>query len=139
MISLFLFLSAAGLTGSHVRTWRSVRQRELEPIELDYRWRQFRRRMQSSAMLGLLAVAIFVGQWVNSPPLAPVAVILFWMGALFLVIWLALLAVADIVSTKHHFSRLRRDCLVERAKLQAELHRMKNLRSNGRAKGKKYQ
>ena len=53
--------------------------------------------MQSSVMLGLLAVAIFVGQWIDSPPLAPLVVVLFWAGTLVILMWVALLALADIV------------------------------------------
>ncbi len=136
LVSLFLLLAAIGLTVMHVRTWRSFRGLELEPDESSYRWRQFRRRMQSSGMLGLLAVAIFVGQWIESPPFAPLVVLLFWAGTLVLVVWLALLAMADIVSTKHYFSQVHRDCLVEQAKLKAEIHRIKSFRGNGKASHK---
>ena len=133
LISSFLLLCAAGLMASHVRSWRNVlRQRQgLDSREFDYRRRQFRRRMQTSAMLGLLAVAMLVGQLLKWLRLPPLAIFVFWAGVLLLVAWLALLAVADIVATKHYFGRLRRDYLIEHAKLQAELRRIQRVRGNG--------
>lgn len=136
LISSFLLLCAAGLMASHVRSWRNLlRQRQgPDSSEFDYRRRQFRRRMQTSAMLGILAVALLVGQLIKRLPLPPLAVFVFWGGVLLLVAWLALLAVADIVATKHYFGKLRRDFLIEQAKLQAELRRIQQLRGNGRAR-----
>ena len=135
LISSFLLLCAAGLMASHVRSWRNVlgQRQGLDSREFDYRWRQYRRRMQTSAMLGLLAVALLVGQLIQRLSLPPLAVFVFWGGVLLLVVWLALLAVADIVATKHYFGKLRRDFLIEQAKLQAELRRIQQLRGNGQA------
>lgn len=129
--SMFLLISAAGLMGWHAKTWKTASLNTQDAKELDYHWRQFRRRMQCSAMLIILAVAVFVGQWITGPPLL---VILFYSGTLLLVAWLALLAVADTIVTVHHFQGLRADCLVEQAKLKAEAKRIKSVNGNGRAK-----
>ena len=106
---------------AHCRTWRRAQRRELEGREFDYYRRQFRRRMQTSAMLGLLALAIFVGRWMTRPATSTV---IYWGGVLLVLGWVALLAMADMLATKHHISRLRRDHLIERAKLHAELRRI---------------
>ena len=120
---------------SHVRTWRRFRELELEPEEFDYRRRQFRRRMQTSAMLGLLAIAIFVGElliaWIDSVWFG----MSFCVGMLIVVIWVGLLAAVDIFATKHHYDRLRQSYVIEQAKLQAELRRIQAKRGNGRAGG----
>lgn len=118
---------------SHVRTWRRVRQQGLEPDDYDYRRRQYRRRMQTSAMLGLLAVAILVGQLAALQIESRIFVFGYWGGVLLVVGWVGLLAVVDMLATKHHFSRLRQVYLVEQAKLQAELRRIQAARSNGKA------
>ena len=134
LFSLFLLLCAAGLLTSHVRTWRRLQQQGLEPDDLDYRRRQFRRRMQTSAMLGLLAVALFVGQLATSRVESKLFVFGYWGGVLLVVGWVGLLSVADILATKHHFGRLRQTYLVEQAKLHAELRRIQATRGNGEAK-----
>lgn len=117
---------------SHVRTWRRLRQQELGPDDYDYRRRQYRRRMQTSAMLGLLAVAILVGQLIALRIESRVLLLSYWGGVLLVVGWVGLLAVVDMLATKHHFSRLRQGYLVEQAKLQAELRRIRAARGNGK-------
>jgi Na+/H+ antiporter NhaD/arsenite permease-like protein len=133
LVSVFLLICTAGLMTLHVRTWRKAQRQELEADGLDYRRRQFRRRVQTSALLGLLAVAIFVGPFITGPP---VVVFAFWGVVLLVVCWVALLAVVDVIATKIHFDRLREKYLVEQAKLQAELRRLQATRGNGRAAGR---
>ena len=132
LVSLFLLACAAGLMISHHRTWRRVQRRQPEAEELDYRRRQFRRRTQTSAMLGLLAVAIFVVQLIPGPPLL---VLISWGVVLLVLGWIGLLAVVDIWATKHYFGRLRQTFLVEEAKLQAELRRIRVAGGNGKSRG----
>ena len=128
-MSRFLLLSAAGLMVLHVRAWRRAQRQPLEPRELDYRRRQFRRRMQTSTLLGVLAVAVLVGPLITEPPLLVLA---FWGAVLVVVLWVLLLAAADALATRLHFTRLRDDYLIEQAKLQAEIRRLRAIRGNGR-------
>src|SRR3989304_748239 len=97
LMSLLLFLAALGLMYWHVKSWHAARQSDLSPNELDFYRRQFRRRMQTSAMLGFLALAILAGEfltrWVNSQLFFG----LYWVGTLLLVIWVALLAGVEIL------------------------------------------
>jgi hypothetical protein len=118
---------------SHVRTWRRAQQLEFDPDDLDFARRQYRRRMQSSAMLGLLAPAIVVGQLVISRAESDLAKLSYWGLVVLVVGWVCLLAVVDIWATKHHFSRMRQTYLVEQARLQAELRRLQASRGNGKA------
>ena len=129
-IPLFLLICAAVLMGMHARTWRSVQEQEMESAERDYHRRQFRRRMQSSGMLGVLAVGIFAGQWVSQVA-RPTIVFIFWGGVALVVVWVGVLAVADILATKHYYGRLRQGFVIEQAKLQAQLRRMQQARRNG--------
>ena len=132
--SLFLLICAAGLMASHVRTWRRFQQRreQLNPREFDYRRRQFRRRMQSTAMLAILAVALLAGHWITAQHVRPLVFSVYWGSVLLVVLWVGLLAVVDMIATKHYFARLRQDCVIEEAKLQAELRRIVAGRGNGK-------
>ena len=123
LVALVLVVSSAGLIAWHIRAWKRLQQKELDPREQVFRRRQYRRRMQTSAMLGVLGVAIFVGQllmiWVTSQ----LALVIFWSGILVLVLWVALLALADMVATSFYYSREKTDYIVEHARLQGELQR----------------
>jgi hypothetical protein len=44
---------------------------------------------------------------------------------------LAVLAVADMMSTRFYFGRLKHDYLIEEARLHAELRRLQRIRGNG--------
>jgi len=123
LVSALLVAVSVGMMVLHVRTWRTFRQQELDEEDFDYRRRQYRRRMQTSAMLGLLAIALSVGhvliEWVHSDWFA----IIFWGITMLVACWVGLLALVDLWATKHHFGRLHHRCLVEQAELQAELRR----------------
>ena len=132
VVSVFLLLAAVVLMVSHVRSWRAAQQQELDAEEFDYRRRQFRRRMQTSAMLGVLAVAMLVGYvltlWLGSRVFA----LAFWSAIILVVVWTCLLALVDMWATKHYFGRVRHDSLVEQAKLRAEIRRIQAFRGNGK-------
>lgn len=124
--------ASAVLICSHIRAWRRFRTQPLEPWEHDYRRRQFRRRMQSSAMLGLLALAVLVGPWMTSPPLTPLVPLAFWGLSLLVVFWVGLLAAADMLSTRYHYARLRDRHRLEQVCLEAQLRRAEQRRANGK-------
>ncbi|MCX7424291.1 MAG: hypothetical protein NTW96_01430 [Planctomycetia bacterium] len=128
LFALFLLTSAVGLMVWHIRTWRAAKEQDLPPKDRDFLWRQFRRRIQTSAMLAVLAIMIFVEPWL----VANEAKVLLGAGMLLLVFWLGLLAGIDILATRHYFARLRSGYLVEQAKLEIEARRLRNLRGNGK-------
>jgi hypothetical protein len=117
---LVLCACSAVLMAWHLRVWRGVQQDVPESRERDFRRRQFRRRMQTSAMLGALGAAIIVGQLLMSIE-SKTFLVVYWGGVLALALWMALLAIADMVATGFHYRRDARDQLIERARLQAEL------------------
>jgi len=135
LVGLLLVFVAAWFVRWHASAWRALGQRasQLDPEELDFRRRQLRRRTQTSAMLGLVGVGMLVGRLLIVWRAPPTLILVFWGGVVLLVLWLGLLAVADIVATRYYFSRLRRDYLVEQARLQAQLRGMERTRGNGQA------
>ena len=122
-VSLPLLLIAVGMLVWHVRAWRSFQRQGLDPAELHYRRRQFRRRMQTSAMLGLLAVAFPVGDRL-AVRMSAGWLVAYGVGMILLACWIVLLGVVDIWATRHYFNRLRDADLLEHVKLQAELRRL---------------
>ncbi|OHB66258.1 MAG: hypothetical protein A2V70_04900 [Planctomycetes bacterium RBG_13_63_9] len=131
LFSVCLLLAAAGLMLLHRRAWRVAREQDLDADGLRYRRQQFRRRMQTSGLLGLLAVAVFVGRLITKPPLL---VLVFWGCVLLILGWVFLLAVLDIWATKYYFGRLRQTYRIEESRLRAELRRIEATRRNGESR-----
>ena len=77
-------------------------------------------------MLGFIGIAILAGRLF--PPEDPGFVtILYWIGVSLLVLWMALLALADMIATRVHFGVQRRKVEFERQKLRAQLKRLQSL------------
>ena len=125
LIALVLCVSSAVLIAGHIRTWKRLQREEMEPHERDFRRRQYRRRMQTSALLGALGVAIFIGQLLMTRVTLRFLVT-YWSGVLVLVFWIALLALADMAATSFYYSREKNNSVVEHAKLQGELRRARD-------------
>ena len=77
--------------------------------------------MQTSAMLGVLGVAIFIGQLLMTWLTSRLFLVIYWSGVLVLVLWMALLALADMAATSFYYSREKNNYVVEHARLQGEL------------------
>ncbi len=129
-LAALLVFAAAGMMLWHVRTWRALLDRTPTPEEHDYRRRQFRRRMQTSAMLGAISASLPIGVLVMQA--WPKVGAFFWGAVLLAVGWVGLLALADVLATRLYYGRLRRDYTIEEAKLQAELSRLQSVRGNGK-------
>jgi hypothetical protein len=129
-----LLLAAAGLFFWNLRQWRKVRPESISKDEHDYRRRQFRRRLQSSAMLGAAGVAIFVPELLPQKITENPYFLLYWVAVMLMVLWVVLLAAVDIWATKFYYDRLRNAYFHEKLKLEAELRRAQTTRSNGKPK-----
>ncbi len=116
---------ALWLVRVHWEHWQEVdADTTLQPRDRDHLRRRHRRRMQTSTMLGFVGVAILAGRLF--PPDDPsVATVLYWCGVILLVFWMALLALADMVSTRIHYGGQRRKVDNERTKLEAQLQRLR--------------
>ena len=137
----FLLLCAAALMVWHVRAWRAQRQRKLEPDEREFFRRQFRRRVQTSAMLGLIAASLPLGQWIaqnaveNPKTDWPKWAFGFWGMVILFLVWVGLLALADLWASRIFFSRLRQRYWLEKTRLEAELRRIHGAGGNGKPSG----
>ncbi len=135
VFSVVLLACAAGLLLWHLLSWRADRRRRMEPNEREFRRRQFRRRLQTTIMLALLAASLPIGHelvilgrgagpqswWLK-------AAVIFWAAVLVLLVWLVLLATADIWASKFYYGRLRDRNQLEQTRLKAQLWKLREQR-----------
>lgn len=121
---------AAGLLAWHLHSWKAARDSNLTAGELKFAFEQYRRRMQTSAMLAAVGLSIGAGPWIT----APLAVLLYWLGVIVLILWIMLLAGADMLATRMHFSQIEAEHSVKQLKLHAALEAEKQKQSNDRTK-----
>jgi Na+/H+ antiporter NhaD/arsenite permease-like protein len=131
LFSLVVLLVAVGLVVGHLRHWRRIEQSQPEAVEYDFRRRQMRRRVQTSTMLGVLAVAIFISPWMNRDVWL---FTLYCLAMLVLVVWVAMLAMVDFWATRQHYERLCDSHLAKEARLKAELRRIRASEGNGKSR-----
>jgi sterol desaturase/sphingolipid hydroxylase (fatty acid hydroxylase superfamily) len=89
---------------------------------------QFRRRLQLNLMLGVCGFAILASLWL---PKNPLLVGSYWIGIIFWVLWILILALIDLLVTRGHFRLLEDDQRIEHAQLQAKL-----IRTDGEENGR---
>lgn len=83
--------------------------------------RQLRRRLQVSGMIALLGLLIPLGDMLPLFRNSPVAFFVFWVAVLCLTGWIALLALADMASTRVFHGRAAQQLLQQKRALEAEL------------------
>lgn len=99
-----LLIVSAMLIARHLATWRRVAATSRDVDERHFAWWQFRRRVQTSGLLGTVGLAIFLGEvlpW-------PTAKLVCWGAAVVFTVWMMLLAVVDLVATRVHLSHKAR-------------------------------
>jgi type VI protein secretion system component VasK len=127
--SFVLLAISAGLIISQRRAWRVVVESQRSAKEREFALRQIQRRMQMGTLVGVLAIAIMAGDWITSLAWA----LAFWSMIALLVLWVVLLAVADLRATRRHFGQLLRANRAEEIRWQTEALRHKEEYRNGTA------
>lgn len=130
LFALALVTVAVALVVWHVRSWRLMRAELPRGEERDYRWRQFRRRMQASSLVGVLGLAVYLGYLIPHDAL-PRFFLAFWLMVICCVLWLALLASLDFLATRSFYATRRHAIKIERAAWQAQIDRTERSRHNG--------
>ncbi len=131
--AVILLLASGVLIWRHLQARREINADELDEREVDYLRRQFRRRMQTSAMMAVVGVALLIGIWINALN-SPLVAILYWLAVVLVVCWIALLAFADLISTRMYYRQEKNIHDREYAKLTADLKRLRRetkVESNG--------
>jgi len=129
IVSLILIALSAVLIAMHRHVWhRSQNDASADDVEREFIRNQCRRRVQASGMIGVVGVAIFIGQFTGKYPLLWV---FYWGGVILVLFWIILLALGDAIATRAYYQRVRRKDLNEQAQLHAELRRLQKPDSNG--------
>ena len=132
----FLAIMGVFMIRSHLRTWRRHRDdSSLAERELQYCFAQYRRRLQTSAIISLLGVLLFVGDVVLYRVLPEENFVgvfgIYWIVVLCLTLWIVVLAWGDVTAIRVHSKTVLNRHLKEQRKLEKELAELKNRQSNG--------
>jgi hypothetical protein len=118
----------------HVRSWHAKQaDPSLTAQERTHYHRQYRRRTQTSSLIVLLGVLFPIGDSNGFIPWDrhPLAWTLFWFFVLGLTLWVMLLALGDLASTRTHtrdaLNRLRE----QQRELEREAARLRSRSTNG--------
>jgi len=122
VLSVVLLLISAVLVWTHMRRWQGARRSRLAEHEHDFAWRQFRRRIQASSMLGLSGLGVFFGG-VIPPKEQPSLFVFTWLAVTIIVVWILLLALADMVATRSFMSQTMKRHFSQQARFAATLRR----------------
>jgi hypothetical protein len=121
VVSLVLIGLSAVLLDSHRRSWRAaLADKSLSRGDMRFARSQYRRRTQSSGIIGVLGVAIGVYPLVPREPL-PITLYLVAISAACMAIMM--LAAIDAWATRQNFVRLRSEQLAGQVKLARDLAR----------------
>ncbi|MCS7238855.1 MAG: hypothetical protein NZ899_11385 [Thermoguttaceae bacterium] len=128
MIGLAVVAFSASLLFLHWREWSQLRRHSGERLattesENRYRQRRLRRRVQTSTLVGIVGAGMIAAVIMRRLGVAPIWIVSAWSAILFLLLWICLLAAADIIETQRHYGRLRHETAVEEAKFLAKLRR----------------
>jgi hypothetical protein len=104
----------------HYSVWQAAQASKLPDRERLFLQRQFRRRTHASGSIGLVALLLISGLWI---PEVSLVNFFFTTGILFLVIWILLLAVTDLLATRMHYDRQQAVHDAQIAAIQAALKR----------------
>ena len=127
-----LIVTAAVMIGGHRRAWRKrLEEKSLEQSDREHYFRQYRRRMQTSAMLGLVGLLIVVGDWLIPWNQAAVWFPIYWGVVLMLTGWIGLLGVADLLSTRVYTNAALARVRSKQRELESQLAAVRRAQSNG--------
>jgi hypothetical protein len=108
-----------GLLAWHWNSWRQSDHGGLPEREQLFYRRQFRRRVLASGMLGVIGLLMTASLWIQETS----AQLTFWLGILFALLWVILLAITDWWASRTHFGRDQVLQTVERELLKAEIRK----------------
>ena len=131
-----LVLLGAWLLRWHRSAWCSHRDDETLDDRQKHHYRlQFRRRVQVAILLIALGILIPAGDWLTMQNKDPKWFAVFILAVLAITLWVVVLAMFDMLSTRMHV-RATRATLAgldrKRRELEAEVERLRSRGSNGR-------
>lgn len=116
---------------SHLVAWRNQRADEkADDFDRAHHAGRFQRRMQTSGMVVLIGILIpigdvFVWNW------GPVVASVFWLGVLFLALWVGVQALGDFTSVQSYSRAAMSRVNTQRQQAEAELAEYRRRKANG--------
>lgn len=130
LFSAALVFTSLVLLAWHVKSWREADHGGLAERDYQFHRRQYRRRMQSSGMLGIIGLLILGHLWVADNAMLAV----YWAGVLGLVVWTVLLAVADLAASRLHYGPQVAEQRTEHLLLKREIEKFRRESSSDPSK-----
>ena len=131
-VGVVIFVFGAAMMRWHVASWRRQKNdASLDDFDRNHYFARYRRRMQTSGIIALLGILIPVGDSLLSLQNFPALFAVYWGTVLLLTLWIVLLAVGDVSSTKAHSNVALERLRQKQRELQAHAKRLKSRRSNG--------
>lgn len=124
-VSAALLLVSFALTIVHVRAWRAADHGGLAAAEREFQERRYRRRLQTSAMLGAIGLLILGDLWLDRIIKEDWGRLLYWCGVGLSLLWLLLLAASDWLASQQHFHGQLRRLEADRDSLRADLEQLR--------------
>ena len=121
LFSTAIVFGSLVLLAWHVKSWREADHGGLAERDQKFFRRQYRRRMQSSGMLGIIGLLIPGHLWVRDNTMLA----LYWTGVLGLLIWTMLLAVSDFASSRLHYGTQVANQQTEHLLLKREIEKFR--------------
>ena len=117
-----LLAVSAILIVRHLLVWRRADHGGLADADFRYYRNQFRRRMQASALLGIVGLLALADLWIADVTSRAVL----WCVVLLLVLWTLILAASDWLASRLHFDKALSAQAVEHALLQREIEKYRS-------------
>ncbi len=124
-VCLVLATLSAVLVRGHLRSWAKRQTEEFsDPADLLHYQNQHRRRLQTSILIGLIGILIFVGDLI-SEQIGPGKFAIYWIGVLLLVGYLVTLALLDALATATHMKASLARLRAQRRQIERQAAEMK--------------
>jgi hypothetical protein len=121
LFSAALVFTSLVMLAWHVKAWREADHGGLAERDYEFFRRQYRRRAQSSGMLGIIGLLILGHLWVPDNTMLAV----YWSGVLGLVVWTVLLAAADFAASRLHYGQQVAEQRTEHLLLKREIEKFR--------------
>ncbi len=129
-----LFVTGVLFLRWHIQEWRQEKNDPgLDPNDRKHFYARYRRRMQTSGILVLLGILIPLGDWLIDRNKNPLPATIVWIVVLLLTMWVIVMALGDMLSTKTHsqaaLSRVRQ----KQQDLERQVAELRSRDGNGHA------
>ena len=121
LFSTALIFTSLVMLAWHVKAWREADHGGLAERDYEFHRRQYRRRAQSSGMLGIIGLLILGHLWVRDNTMLAI----YWAGVLGLVVWTVLLAAADFAASRWHYAAQVAEQRTEHLLLKREIEKFR--------------